>query len=63
MKEDFIIGFLSVAVLYIGFYIWSWLKTSFNINGILAFIIVFIFISISVGSISCFFDTSCNSLY
>ncbi len=63
MIENFTIGFFSIVILYVGFYLWEWLVKKFKMNGIIALIITIIIISLLVGSISCIFDPNCKSLY
>ena len=63
MIEDGIIGFLTVFIAVVGYYLWEWLIEKFKINRSVAAVIAFVAIILFVGAISCIFDPSCKSLY
>ena len=42
MIEDAIIGFLTVFIAVVGYYLWEWLIEKFKINGSIAAVIAFV---------------------
>ena len=63
MIEDAIIGFLTVFIAVVGYFLWECMIEKFKINGSVAAVIAFVAIILFVGAISCILDPSCKSLY